>query len=370
MTGPHVRIEGVSKSFGRTRALDNVSLEVPQGSFTTFLGPSGCGKTTLLRTIAGFYEPDSGTISIGGRLMNGVASHLRRAVMVFQDYALFPHLSAAENIVYGLKIRKIPPSHVRERLSRIASRLSVEGVLSQTPMQLSGGQQQRVALARALVMEPEVLLLDEPLSNLDAKLRVSVRAELRRLQKSLGITTIYVTHDQTEALAMSDQVVIMNKGGIVQVDSPRRVYLAPRDPFVASFVGMANLFPARVLQVSPSEVLCETQGLRMRAARPASGLEPGEAVTLSVRPEHIRISVEEPPPSAGSLTVFQGTIVTSLFEGAYVRYWVDTGGHELVVDDWRGENDGGLRGPVYLSFEGHKVHIMPDEDGKAARPSR
>lgn len=363
MTEPHVRIQGVSKSFGRTRALDNVSLEVPQGSFTTFLGPSGCGKTTLLRTIAGFYEPETGTISIGGRLMNGVASHLRSAVMVFQDYALFPHLSAAENIVYGLKVRKTPPSQIRERLSRIAVQLSVDGVLSQAPTQLSGGQQQRVALARALVMEPEVLLLDEPLSNLDAKLRVSIRAELRRLQTSLGITTIYVTHDQTEALAMSDQVVVMNKGEIVQVGTPRQVYFAPRNSFVASFVGMANLFPARVVEVSTTEVLCEAQGLRIRGAAPTSGLQPGGQVVISVRPEHISMSVSEPPQSAGPRTVVRGTILASLFEGAYVRYWVEIGGRELVVDDWREGNSDGLRGSVYLTFGGNRVHIMPDEEG-------
>ncbi|HEY9592850.1 MAG TPA: ABC transporter ATP-binding protein [Spirochaetia bacterium] len=278
---PHVRIRGVSKRFGSVHALSDVTLDIPRGSFTTFLGPSGCGKTTLLRTIAGFYEPDAGTIGIGDRCVNGVPSHLRGAVMVFQDYALFPHLSAADNIAYGLKVKRLPGSEIARRVERIADFLSVGPLLSRRPGQLSGGQQQRIALARALVMEPEVLLLDEPLSNLDAKLRESIRAELRRMQKTLGITTIYVTHAQVEALSLSDLVVVMNHGKVVQAASPREVYFSPVNRFVASFVGMANLIEARVVDASPTAITCDAGGILIRAAGhvvPATGaLAPGAA---------------------------------------------------------------------------------------------
>ena len=363
MGNAHVRIQGISKSFGHVHALANLSLEIPRGSFTTFLGPSGCGKTTLLRTIAGFCAAETGSVFIGERRMNDVPSHLRGAVMVFQDYALFPHLSAAENIVYGLKVEKRSASEIQGRLSRIASYLSIEGLLAQSPAQLSGGQQQRVALARALIMEPQVLLLDEPLSNLDARLRVSIRAELRRIQKNLGITTIYVTHDQTEALAMSDQVVVMNKGEIVQVGSPREIYFAPASPFVASFVGMANLFDARVVTASPPCFVFDADGLSIPAFCRLADLTPGAAAVLSVRPEHITLfpgnSAASPGlPDASPVTEIPGTVLASLFEGAYVRYWVEASGREIVVDDpHAGENDS-IRGSVRLRFTADRVHVM------------
>jgi ABC-type Fe3+/spermidine/putrescine transport system ATPase subunit len=361
----HIRIEDVSKSFGLTRALQKVSLEIPRGSFTTFLGPSGCGKTTLLRTIAGFCTAEAGSISIGGRRIDDVPSHLRGAVMVFQDYALFPHLSAAENIAYGLRVARRPAAEIAARLSRIASYLSIEGLLAQTPSQLSGGQQQRVALARALVMEPEVLLLDEPLSNLDARLRVSIRAELRRIQKSLGITTIYVTHDQTEALSMSDQVVVMNKGGIIQVGSPREIYFAPRTPFVASFVGMANLFEARVVSLSGRSVILDANGLRISARPWSPDIAPGTAVVLSVRPEHISLSIGS---ETGGSTI-NGTVVASLFEGSYVRYWVEAAGKEIVVDDPHAKEELSVHARVVLGFSEDRVHAMVPEKQPILNPS-
>jgi ABC-type Fe3+/spermidine/putrescine transport system ATPase subunit len=365
MGNAHVRIQGISKSFGRVHALANVSLEIPRGSFTTFLGPSGCGKTTLLRTIAGFCAAETGSIFIGERRMNDVPSHLRGAVMVFQDYALFPHLSAAQNIVYGLKVEKRSASEIQGRLSRIASYLSIEGLLAQSPAQLSGGQQQRVALARALIMEPQVLLLDEPLSNLDARLRVSIRAELRRIQKNLGITTIYVTHDQTEALAMSDRVVVMNKGEIVQVGSPREIYFAPTSPFVASFVGMANLFDASVVSASSPCFVFDADGLRISAFCRLSDMAPGTAAVLTVRPEHISISAEGAAsaasgmlPGAAPMTEMSGTVLASLFEGAYVRYWVEASGREIVVDDPHAGEGENIRGPVRLRFAADRAHVM------------
>jgi ABC-type spermidine/putrescine transport systems, ATPase components len=221
MEHAHVAIRNVSKKFGSFKALDNVSLEIAQGSFTTLLGPSGCGKTTLLRSIAGFYQIDGGEILIDDRVINNVPSHLRNAIMVFQDYALFPHMTIRENITYGLRIRKMPQRRDRDAGSRRRSTTSISGCCSTAcRARSSGGQQQRVALARALIMEPEVLLLDEPLSNLDANLRNSIRAELRQLQQRLRITTIYVTHDQSEALAMSDSIAVLNAGKIMQIGSP------------------------------------------------------------------------------------------------------------------------------------------------------
>ncbi len=221
MPDAHIRIVDVSKRFGAVEALKNVSLDIPRGSFTTFLGPSGCGKTTMLRTIAGFYKLKEGEIYFGDRLINDVPSHQRNAIMVFQDYALFPHMSIGENISYGLKIRKTPAEEIRKRVARTAEYLGIRGLEDRHPGEISGGQQQRVALARALIMEPEVLLLDEPLSNLDAKLRMSIRAELRQIQKNLDITTIYVTHDQAEALSLSDQIAVMSPGRSITGRSTR-----------------------------------------------------------------------------------------------------------------------------------------------------
>ncbi|HET6452577.1 MAG TPA: ABC transporter ATP-binding protein [Spirochaetia bacterium] len=356
---PHVILQGITKSFGDFRALSGVSLEIPRGSFTTFLGPSGCGKTTLLRTIAGFYEPDSGQISINGRRVDGVPSHLRGAVMVFQDYALFPHLSAAENIVYGLKVKGLPRPERERRLKRIADYLSVTDLLSRRPGLLSGGQQQRVALARALVMEPEVLLLDEPLSNLDAKLRETVRAELRRLQQSLGITTIYVTHDQTEALSLSDQLVVMNAGTVVQAGPPRQVYFAPANRFVASFVGTANLLSARVTEVADGHLSCDAGGLSLRARRSSETVEVGCDVVLSVRPEHLSLLPQEGSAPAGER--LPGVVISSLFEGPRVRYWIRAQDHELIVDDYRRDQAAPAGAAVFLGYFPEQVHVMEAE---------
>ena len=361
MSNPHVRIVEVSKSFGPTRALCRVSLEVPRGSFTTFLGPSGCGKTTLLRIIAGLQEADSGSLFIGNRMLNGTPSHLRGAVMVFQDYALFPHLTAAKNIAYGLRVRKLPGAEIQSRVSRIASYLGVDGLLDRRPAQLSGGQQQRIALARALVTEPEVLLLDEPLSNLDARLRETVRAELRRVQRSLGITTIYVTHDQTEALSMSDQVVVMDRGTVVQTGSPRQVYSAPRNAFVASFVGTANLFPARVTRCSRPIAYCGTNGFTIPVRVQGAEIAVGSDVILSVRPEHVSLSTVAPSPSAGPQAVVKGVVSACLFEGSRARYWIEAMGREVVADAPDADEGRELRGEVFLTFDADRIHLMLEE---------
>jgi ABC-type Fe3+/spermidine/putrescine transport system ATPase subunit len=351
----HIGIDAVSKSFGPVQALKSVSIDIPLGSFTTFLGPSGCGKTTMLRTIAGFYRPDSGNIYIGDRLINDVPSHQRNAIMVFQDYALFPHMNIGANIAYGLKINKIPRQEIEKRLVRTVRYLGIEGLESRSPGQISGGQQQRVALARALIMEPEVLLLDEPLSNLDAKLRMNIRAELRQLQKRLGITTVYVTHDQAEALALSDQIAVMNKGKIIQVGSPWEIYYKPRNTFVADFVGTANLLNGKVKNKSAKAISVDIDGDELTVEEPNLDIRTGEAVILCIRPETIQICTEGAKRGLNSL---QGTISNYIFEGALVRYWIEVGKRELVVDVFDPSDKGIYKGEVTLNVDSNKIHIL------------
>src|SRR6476661_5960803 len=249
MRESYVELVGLHKSYGGVPAVSDVSLAVPEGRVTTLLGPSGCGKTTLLRLIAGFMQPDEGEIRIKGRRVNEVPPQRRSTVIVFQDYALFPHLSVFENVAYGLRRRRVSRPDRERRVDEMLAFLGLAGAGRQSPLQLSGGQQQRVALARALVVEPDVLLLDEPLSNLDAKLRVRVRTELKEIQRSLGKTTILVTHDQEEALSISDRVAVMEAGRIRQIGTPYEVYTQPVDAFVADFLGIANFLPATVMDV-------------------------------------------------------------------------------------------------------------------------
>jgi len=251
---PHVRLVGVTKRLGTHLAVDGISLDVAEGTFMTLLGPSGCGKTTTLRMIAGFYSPDRGEIRIRDRVINDIPPHRRNTAMVFQEYALFPHMTVAENVGYGLRMRRVPRPEARRRVALVIELVGLSGQERKFPHQLSGGQQQRVALARALIVEPEVLLLDEPLSNLDAKLRVRVRTEIRQLQQRLGKTTLYVTHDQEEALAISDQIAVMHNGRILQVGTPAEIYFHPANRFVADFVGQGVFLPAKVLNARQVEI--------------------------------------------------------------------------------------------------------------------
>ena len=355
MNVAHIRIDNLSKSFGSVTALAGVSIDIPKGSFTTFLGPSGCGKTTMLRTIAGFYHPGGGSIYFGSRLINNVASHHRKAIMVFQDYALFPHMNIRANIAYGLRINKIPREEIEQRVARTMSYLGIEGLESRSPGQISGGQQQRVALARALIMEPEVLLLDEPLSNLDAKLRMNIRAELRQLQKRLGITTIYVTHDQAEALALSDQIAVMHSGRIVQVGSPWDIYYKPKNVFVADFVGTANLVPGKVIGKDSKAITVDIGENHLEVGESQLEALPGAEVTLCIRPETIGISAFSPVEQPNSL---RGLIINHIFEGSRVRYWIEAGGREIVVDVFDPSERGIFEGEVVLTIDPKKVHIL------------
>ncbi len=284
-----IGISDLVKSFGPLRAVDGVTLEINPGELFFLLGPSGCGKTTLLRSVAGFHQPDSGTITIGTRDVTRLAPWRRDTGMVFQSYALWPHMTVAENVAFGLKVRGVSRSAIQRRVTEALKRVHMAERATAKPNQLSGGQQQRVALARALVIEPQCLLLDEPLSNLDAKLRIEMRGEIRRICKEAGLTAIYVTHDQKEALAIADRLAIMRDGRLEQVGSPRQVYHQPISRFVAGFIGEANFIEGRVVERQQVRLQVETAAGHLETALPATrNVAKGDKVTLSIRPEAIR----------------------------------------------------------------------------------
>jgi len=307
---PHVRVEGVTKRFGAFAALDNVSLAVEQGKLVCFLGPSGCGKTTLLRVIAGLETQDSGRIEIGGRDVTPLPPSQRDFGIVFQSYALFPNLTVAQNVGYGLVNRRKPRKEIRARVAELLTLVGLPEQTSKYPVQLSGGQQQRVALARALASSPSLLLLDEPLSALDARVRVRLRDEIKALQRRLGITTIMVTHDQEEALAMADRIVVMNRGQVEQVGSPADIYARPATAFVADFVGAMNMFDAEV--AGPGRVRIGALDL---ACGGLNGKQPGQRVKLGLRPEEVRVRGVE----AGSANAVPVVVELLDFLGAFCR---------------------------------------------------
>jgi ABC-type Fe3+/spermidine/putrescine transport system ATPase subunit len=334
-----IRVAGVVKRFGAVVAVDRADLTVADGELFTLLGPSGCGKTTLLRLLAGFYQPDDGEIRFGDRLVNGLPPYERNIGMVFQNYALWPHMTVAQNVSYGLRLRKRPGAEVRARLDQALRKVNLAGLESRYPGQLSGGQQQRVALARALVLEPDILLLDEPLSNLDAKIRVQVRAEIRKLQQELSITTVYVTHDQEEALSMSDRVAVMQDGRVLQVGVPRELYERPRTRFVADFVGTNNLLDGEVVDRRGGELVVKTSLGPLRAI--AGGPIAGPCV-LAIRPENIAIA----PASGGghraasSLTgapanAVAGRVALTSYLGNTLRYDIETAAGPTLKADIR-----------------------------------
>jgi ABC-type Fe3+/spermidine/putrescine transport system ATPase subunit len=352
----HVRVSHVTKRFGGVTAVDDVSFEVPKGSFATLLGPSGCGKTTTLRMIAGFYDPDAGDIEIGGRRVNALPVHRRGTAMVFQDYALFPHMTVQDNVAYGLKVAHVSQEHRTRRVAETLAFVGLKGLEDRWPSQLSGGQQQRVAVARALVIEPQVLLLDEPLSNLDAKLREQLRVELRTLQRRLGMTFVYVTHDQAEALSLSDWIAVMNQGKVEQAGAPWEIYYHPRTAFLADFVGAVNLVPARVTEVTPDTVAVTFGPRRATVRRPdGAAIAAGQDVQLCVRPESFSIAAGSAPSDGIALT---GTIARRAFMGDTMRYWVKVDDREWVVDQPDPGGAAPLDGAVSLSLRPERVHVI------------
>ncbi len=330
-----MRIEtrGVVKRFGNVTAVDRVDLDVGDGELFTLLGPSGCGKTTLLRLVAGFYRPDAGEIVFGDRVVNALPAYERNIGMVFQNYALWPHMTVFANVAYGLRLRKISRSGIETRVGEVLSKVNLLGLEGRYPGQLSGGQQQRVALARALVLNPDILLLDEPLSNLDAKIRVQVRAEIRKLQKELGITAIYVTHDQEEALSLSDRVAVLRDGRVLQVGTPKELYERPLTRFVADFVGTNNLLRGTVAARRGEHLVVETP-LGTFSAIPNGGVGPGSACVLAIRPENVAIR----PAAAGATgdgNVIRGRVTFASYLGNTLRYDVETAGGQVVKVDIR-----------------------------------
>ncbi|WP_134724350.1 ABC transporter ATP-binding protein [Paracoccus luteus] len=324
MSDDAIQVQGAMKRYGSVLAVDDVSFNVAQGEFVSLLGPSGCGKTTSLRMIAGFIEASGGSIRVHGRDVTYLPPERRDLGFVFQNYALWPHMTVAENVAFGLKLRKKPRALIKEKIEESLSITGLSGYAGRLPRELSGGQQQRVALARALALEPQVLLMDEPLSNLDRALRVVMRRELKELQARMKMTTLYVTHDQEEALSMSNRVVIMNKGRVEQIAAPYELYEDPATTFVADFVGITNFLEGVVVDTEPgwAKVRLETgQVLRALARQPVGR---GSAVRALIRPERITLSTA---PLDG-LNVLQGRVVLSEYFGAVLRYTVrlDDGG--------------------------------------------
>ena len=323
-----VELVGISKLFADVPAVDRIDLTVATGEFLTLLGPSGCGKTTTLNMIAGFLTPDAGTIRLAGRTVDRLPSFRRDIGLVFQDYALFPHMNVAENVAFGLKMRRVAKPEIARRVAEALDLVHLSGFGDRRPMALSGGQRQRVALARALVIQPTVLLLDEPLSNLDLKLREEMRLEITTLQRRLGITMIMVTHDQGEALAVSDRIAIMNKGRIEQLGDAHAVYENPGSRFVADFIGQTNFIPGTVLQGTATSGNCAvaTEAGELRLLAPQA-LPAGATVEIAVRPERMRFA---PVPADGGLTL-TGTVLRHVYLGDHTETYVRTAAGTLVV---------------------------------------
>ena len=329
-----VRFAGVSRHFGNVRAVDDVSLDIAEGEFFAMLGPSGSGKTTCLRLIAGFEQPDRGHIEIFGQTAEGVPPYRRNVNTVFQDYALFPHMTVGENVAYGLMIRGVSRSEREASVSSALAMVKLPGYESRRPGQLSGGQRQRVALARALINAPKVLLLDEPLGALDLKLREQMQEELKALQKEVGITFVFVTHDQGEALAMSDRVAIFNEGKIVQVGEPSRVYERPHTAFVAAFVGSSNVLPPQFVR-------------RLG----------GPSAWTSLRPEKISITTRKSKPAADH-AVATGRVIAVHYQGAQTRVVVDVDGQRILVDAPSAEERFQAGASVFLHWPLSGMHAM------------
>ena len=342
-----LQLKNINKYFGKNHVIKNVNLNFEKGHFITFLGPSGCGKTTLLRMIAGFYEPDEGEILLNGKNIERVPPYDRNTAMVFQEYALFPHMNVFDNVSYGLRVKKKPKDEIEKRVRQALSLMQLEGMEKRFPNQMSGGQQQRVAVARALVMNPEVLLLDEPLSNLDAKLRENVRVELRQIQQKMGLSTIYVTHDQSEALSMSDAIVVLKDGIVHQVGTPQEIYFEPKTAFVADFIGTTNLISLK----AESGNRVTYGGVSFASSNP---VKEGVEYVASVRPESAGLS-KDPVENQVNL---KARITNTMFLGEKVRYFLqDALDKEWIVDAF----DPGRtihQGEVYVTFPAEKAWVI------------
>ncbi len=378
MNGSDVTIENVSKNFGTFKALENVGFTIKKGEFFSLLGPSGCGKTTLLRIIAGFDFPDKGVVLFDGENVVPLAANQRQSNTVFQNYALFPHLSVYENVAFPLRLRKVDKNVIDEKVKEYLHMVQLDAHMNKKPNQLSGGQRQRVAIARALINEPKVLLLDEPLSALDAKLRSNLLVDLDALHDKIGITFIYVTHDQSEALSVSDRIAVMNQGKVLQVGTPFEIYESPATEFVAKFIGEANIFAARVEtceKLEPenpeSEYMVKLNIPELNKSILVTDYEetqPGQKVCFTVRPEKIRITLEPPKTTREDINVFQGVVDEPVYWGFQSKFYVrlENGTiikvfkqHSTYLDDgpeieWKDK--------VYISWSANDGYIVEDID--------
>ncbi|MGH3114175.1 MAG: ABC transporter ATP-binding protein, partial [Gaiellaceae bacterium] len=323
MSDSGITLEGVTKRFGSVEAVRSVSLEIREGEFFSLLGPSGCGKTTSLRMIGGFEQPDEGRVLLRGLDVTAVPPNRRNVNMVFQHYALFPHMSIRDNIAFGMRLKRVDKAEQRERVGEMLRIVRLEGLEKRKPAQLSGGQQQRIALARALVNRPAALLLDEPLGALDVKLRKQMQLELKRIQSELGTTFVYVTHDQEEALAMSDRIAVMNDGVVEQVAPPRELYERPVTSFCADFIGSLNAIDFRVDEVAGTQLVSRVSPTERLVVEAANGHREGDSLKLAVRPERIRIAASErPAPEEGSR--LEGVVAEIIYLGSLTQFHVDT----------------------------------------------
>lgn len=351
-----VRLENVSKIYNDPKtkkdfkAVANVNLSIEPGSFVTLLGPSGCGKTTTLRMIAGFESPDEGEIYLGDEPINALTPDKRDTAMVFQSYALFPHYNVYDNIAYGLKLRGVSKAEISERVGNILELVELEGMEARMTNQLSGGQQQRVALARALVVEPSVLLFDEPLSNLDAKLRVSMRTEIRRIQRKVGITAIYVTHDQSEAMSLSDEIIIMNRGVIAQIGSPQQIYYHPVNEFVADFIGEVNFLKGKIASSNGDKCMVDLYGSRIEVNTDKK-LNAGDDCKLVLRPEALTVEDEGVLPCE---------VLISTFMGHYQNYHVKVGDELIKITVFNPKNKKIYQegDNAFIAFDNDNLHIL------------
>ncbi|MDR0567816.1 MAG: ABC transporter ATP-binding protein [Spirochaetaceae bacterium] len=375
MKGSDVVIEEVSKSFGDFRVLNGVSLAIHKGEFFSLLGPSGCGKTTLLRIIAGFESPDAGKVTFDGADILALPPNKRQANTVFQNYALFPHLSVFENVAFPLRLRSAPSSEIASKVSEYLKLVQLEKHEHKKPNQLSGGQKQRVAIARALINEPRVLLLDEPLSALDAKLRQHMLIELDQIHDKIGITFIYVTHDQQEALSVSDRIAVLNQGDVLQVGTPHDIYESPATDFVARFIGETNLFDGTVaatarLDKPEPEFMAELdiKELGRIKVTTVDDVKPGQTVSFTIRPEKILISKEKPATKREDINLFQGVVDEPIYSGFQTKFYVKVRDQELVrvVKQHAKYSDEGpdivWKDSVYISWsanDGYIVEVKP-----------
>lgn len=350
-----INIENVVKRFGKDTIINGLSLNIKEGEFFTLLGPSGCGKTTLLRMIIGFNSIEGGEIKLDEKLINNIPTNKRNMGMVFQNYAIFPHMSVKDNVAFGLKRKKMSKQEIEEKVDEILKIVKIDHLKDRMPVKLSGGQQQRVALARAIVIHPEVLLMDEPLSNLDAKLRVEMRNAIKRIQQQIGITTVYVTHDQEEALAVSDRIAVMNGGVIQQIDTPKRIYQRPSNTFVATFIGQSNILDGQVIKNNSEEgiKIFDAFFAMTNLSKNCTNMED---VKVSIRPEEFILSMDNKDG-------IKGVVKSSVFLGINTNYFIELeNGKEIEVIQASDAleaipNDS----TVYLKLQTEKINVFNNE---------